>query len=71
MISADFVIYIAQLWKLPDFISVLLLESAGITLNRKNPRHRALEHIRTTLWDQGIDKANNYLKENNLETLSL
>ena len=66
-ITADFVVLISQMWKLPYFISGLLLESAGISLNRKNARNRALEYIRTVMWDQGIEKANCYLKENNME----
>ena len=70
-ISADFIIYVSQMWKLPDFISSLLLESAGICLNRKDPRCRALEYIRTTLWDQGIDAANTFLTNNNMEILTI
>ena len=70
-VSADFVVYISQMWKLPDFISSMLLESAGIFLNRRDPRNRALEFIRTTMWDQGIDAANNFLKSNHMETLRI
>ena len=70
-ISADFIIYISQMWKLPDFISSMLLESAGICLNRRDPRNRALDYIRTTMWDQGIDTANAFLQSNHMESLRL
>lgn len=70
-ISADFIVTISQMWKLPDFISGLLFESAGICLNRKDPRNRALEHIRTVMWDQGIEEANRFLRENNMEPLRI
>ena len=70
-ISADFIITVSQMWKVPAFISSLLFESAGIHLNRKDPRHRALEHIRTVMWDQGIDEANRFLRENNMEPLRI
>ena len=70
-ISADFIIRIAQMWKLPDFISSLLLESAGISLNRKNPRNRALEHVRTVMWDKGVEAADRFLKDNQMEPLKI
>ena len=34
-------------------------------------RHQALEHIRTVLWDQGIDEANKYLTSKGLEPLAV
>ena len=70
-ISADFIIYISQMWKLPDFISSMLPESAGICLNRRDPRNRALDYIRTTMWDQGIDAANTFLRNNHMEMLRI
>ena len=70
-ISADFIVYISQMWKLPDFISSMLLESAGICLNRRDPRNRALDYIRTTMWDQGIDAANAFLRRNHMESLRI
>ena len=70
-ISADFIVYISQMWKLPDFISSMLLESAGICLNRRDPRNRALDYIRTTMWDQGIDAANAFLRSNHMESLRI
>ena len=70
-ISADFIVYVSQLWKLPDFISSMLLESAGIYLNKRDPRNRALEYIRTTMWDQGIDAANTFLRNNHMEMLRI
>lgn len=59
------------MWKLPDFISSMLLESAGICLNRRDPRNRALDYIRTTMWDQGIDAANAFLRSNHMGSLRI
>ena len=54
---------ISQKWQLPDFITEAILDRLDKSLNRKNPRHRALLYIRSVLWDQGVDAANEYLKE--------
>ena len=62
-ISQDFVVLISQKWQLPDFITEAILDRLDKSLNRKNPRHRALLYIRSVLWDQGVDAANEYLKE--------
>ena len=70
-ITPDFVVYVSQLWKLPDFIGDLLMESAGKQLSRKQPRNRALKYIRKSLWDQGVDAANEYLESHEHDKLSL
>ena len=44
-VTADFVVIVSLMWKLPDWISDMLLESAGIQLNERDRRHRALEYI--------------------------
>ncbi len=51
-ISIDFVVTISLMWKLPDWISKMLLESAGKTLNERDRRHRALTYILDIMWDQ-------------------
>ena len=49
------------MWEIPDFISDLLLDRAGIKPNEYDRRQSALEYVRTILWDQGIDEGNKYL----------
>ena len=62
-INEDFIVLISQKWQLPDFITEALLECLAMSLNKKNPRHRALLYIRSVLWDQGVEAANEYLKQ--------
>ena len=59
------------MWKLPDWISRLLMESAGIHLNERDRRHRALEYILDIMWDKGVEEANEYLTSQGLETLQV
>lgn len=68
--TVDSVIKICLMWKLPDFISTLLLESLDFRLNRRDPRNRALIYILEVMWDRGVDEANAYLKENHFDTLA-
>ena len=70
-ITADFVVIVSLMWKLPDWISGMLLESAGIQLNERDRRHRALEYILDLKWDQGVDEANLYLRSQGLESLQV
>ncbi len=68
-ITVDFVVVIALLWKLPDWISLMLLDRACIHLNEYDRRHQALDHILRVLWDKGIDEANIFLESMKLEPL--
>ena len=68
-ITADFVIRVALMWQLPDWITRLLLERAGIHLSEYDRRQAALEHVYTVLWDQGIEEANKYLAEKKVAIL--
>ena len=70
-ISRDFIVYISLMWKVPDWISSLLLKTVGLNMLEHDRRHQALEHIRTVLWDQGIDEANKYLTSIGLEPLAV
>lgn len=70
-ISRDFIVYISLMWKVPDWISSLLLKTAGLNMSEYDRRHQALEYIRTVLWDQGIDSANKYLASKGLEPLAI
>ena len=68
-INADFVVIISLLWELPDWVSDLLLDRAGVKLSRRNPRHNALRHILRARWKDGIPKANEFLREKGFEIL--
>jgi hypothetical protein len=70
-ISIDFVVTISLMWKLPDWISKMLLESAGKTLNERDRRHRALTYILDIMWDQGVEAANQYLTSQGLPILTI
>lgn len=59
------------MWKLPDWISKMLLESAGKTLNERDRRHRALTYILDIMWDQGVEAANQYLTSQGLQILTI
>ena len=60
-INADFVVTVALLWRLPDWISALLLDRAYIHFSETNRRHLALQYILKVLWSEGVDKANEFL----------
>ena len=70
-ITTDFVIMNSLRWKLPYWISKMLLDRAMIRLNEFDRRHRALDYIRTNLWDQGIETANQFLVGRGLEPLHI
>ena len=70
-INADFVVTIALLWRLPDWISTLLLDRAYIHFSETNRRHLALQYILKVLWSEGVDKANKFLKERKLDRLTI
>lgn len=68
-ITPDFVIIVSLIWKLPGWISNLLMENAGLHLNERDRRHRALQYIQDVMWDKGVQEANLYLNGQGLETL--
>ena len=70
-ITLDFVVGISVMWELPDWISTMLIDRAMIRVGEYDRRHQALEYIRTVLWDQGIDGANQYLASKGLEPLAI
>lgn len=70
-ITADFVVGISLMWQVPDWISQMLLDRAGIHMCEFNRRHQALEYIRTVLWDKGVEEANAYLKSKGLAPLAI
>ena len=70
-INADFVVTVALLWRLPDWISALLLDRAYVHFSETNRRHLALQYILKVLWSEGVDKANEFLKERKLDCLTV
>ena len=70
-INADFVVTIALLWKLPDWISALLLDRAYIHFSETNRRHLALQYILKVLWSEGVENANKYLTTKKMDALSI
>lgn len=65
----DFIVRITLMWEIPDFISDLLMDRAGIKPNEYDRRQSALEHVRTVLWDQGIEEGNKYLASKEVKLL--
>ena len=70
-INADFVVTLALLWRLPDWISALLLDRAYIHFSETNRRHLALQYILKVLWSEGVDKANEFLTARKLDRLEI
>ena len=70
-INADFIVLLALTWRLPDWISGLLLDRAYIQLSESNRRHLALQYILKVLWSEGIENANAYLIARKLDCLSI
>ena len=68
-ITLDFVVIVSLMWKLPDWITRLLIESAGRQINERDPRHRDLDYIIDIMWDQGVEEANAYLSSHGHEIL--
>ena len=69
--TEDFVMMAALILKLPDWITDLLLDRAGLTLSSKNPRHLALRWIQRAMWMDGVEKANEYLKKRDFKPLEI
>ncbi len=61
-ISRDFVITAALIWQMPDWLTELLMDRAGLRLRDGDKRHRALRYIARVMWMDGVAKANEYLK---------
>ena len=70
-ISADFVVTVALIWRLPDWVSALLLDRAGIQIGENDRRQLALQYILKVLWSEGIEKANEFLTARKLECLKV
>lgn len=70
LLTLDFIVCACLLWKLPDWISNMLLDRAGIKLIEYDRRHQAIEHILHVLWSEGREKADQYLASRGLDPLN-
>ena len=68
-VTGDFVIMVALILQLPDWITDLLLDRAYIHFSKTNKRHLALQWIQRAFWMDGVEKANAFLREKALEPL--
>lgn len=68
-ITIDFVVTVALAMRLPDWLSTLLLDRAHKCLSDSNKRHLALKWILRVMWNDGIQKANEFLKQMGFDPL--
>ena len=69
--GVDLVAALALALQLPDWITVLLFKRAHVQLDEDDRRHQAIQHILRVQSNDGIEAANKFLKEKNLETIRL
>ena len=69
--TLDFVVILCLILQLPDWISMILLKRAHIWLDEDNRRHQAIQHILRVQSNDGLEAANRFLTEKNLEPLTL
>ena len=69
--NEDFLTMLCIIFKLPDWISVLLFNRARFMLDEEDKRHSAILHILRVQTENGIDAANEYLIRNRLEPLKI
>ena len=70
-INLDLVVTLCLILQLPDWISMMLLKRAHIQLDEDDRRHQAIMHILRVQSNDGIEAANQFLKEKNLQILSI
>ena len=68
-VTLEDIVKLTLMWELPDWIGDLLKDRAMVHFNRYDRRHRALETIRREHWDEGIEKANEYLTNRELKAI--
>lgn len=69
--GVDLVASLALALQLPDWITAMLFKRAHIQLDEDDRRHQAIQHILRVQSNDGIEKANKFLKEKNLEPIRL
>lgn len=68
--NEDFLTALCLYFKLPDWLSRMLFKRAHVTLDEDDKRSAALLHILRAQSCDGLDAANNYLKQHGLAPLS-
>ena len=69
--GVDLVAALALALQLPDWITAMLFKRAHIQLDEDDRRHQAIQHILRVQSNDGIEAANKFLKEKNLEPIRL
>ena len=69
--NEDFLTILCLIFKLPDWLSLMLFKRACFMLDDEDKRHDAILHILRVQTENGIDAANEYLCKNHLKPLSL
>ena len=70
-LSIDFVVTVSLVMKLPDWVSMLLLDRAHKCLSDSNKRHLALKWILRVKWNDGVQSANDFLKSMGMDPLAV
>ncbi len=65
----DLIVAVCLIWKLPDWLSLLLLERSYNPIMEFDRRHQAIDYILKVMWDRGVDEANKLLKSMHLKEL--
>ena len=66
----DMVVALCLIWRLPDWLSMMLLHKTYNPLQDFDRRHQAIDYIQRAMWDKGIDEANKYLRSLHLNELA-
>ena len=69
--GVDFVTALALALQLPDWITAMLFKRAHLQLDEDDRRHQAIQHILRVQSNDGLEAANRFLTEKNLEPLTL
>ena len=67
----DMVVALCLIWRLPDWLSMMLLQKTYNPIQEFDRRHQAIDYILRAFWDKGIDEANKYLRSKNLNELAI
>lgn len=69
--NEDFLTILCLVFRLPDWLSMMLFKRAHFMFDEDDKRHASLLHILRAQSENGIDAANEYLIKNHLKPLSL
>jgi transcriptional regulator with XRE-family HTH domain len=69
--NEDFLTILCLIFKLPDWLSMVLFKRAHFMLDEEDKRHEAILHILRVQTEDGIEAANEYLCKNHLSPLTV